>query len=50
MNTKEYYNEPESAASQYAGVAVDIACDDAVSETMVEEETLMLNNNPRNDE
>ena len=33
----------------YPGVATDVADDDKVNETLVAEETDMMNNNPRND-
>lgn len=33
----------------YPGVATDVADDNKVNETLVAEETDMMNNNPRND-
>lgn len=38
----------DPASTQYPGVAVDKADDDKVSQTLVDERTSMLNNNPRN--
>ena len=39
----------EEAAKVNAGVAVDIALENEVTQKLVDEETRELNNNPRND-
>lgn len=40
----------EEARIEYPGAAIDAASDDKVSQESVDEETRLLNNNPRNDQ
>lgn len=48
MDKKIDKKELIEAEEKYAGVAVDRADDDKVSNACVKQETNMLNNNPRN--
>lgn len=40
----------DEGARRYAGVAADIADKEKVSQKLVDQETKILNNNPRNDD
>lgn len=48
MKNKEVKKNIEGAADKYAGVAVNMADREKVSEKLVKEATCEMNNNPRN--
>lgn len=47
---KEEKKQVEEAERKYPGAAIDAADDNKVSEKLVDEQTSMLNDNPRNDD
>lgn len=49
MDEKDLRNSAEEV-DEYPGVAINIADNDKVTDTLVKERTKTLNNNPRNDE